>query len=489
MRPSYRHTKITFTLGPATCEPQMLEEVIRAGADVCRLNMAHANHDWVRTMVARVREASKRVGREIPVMMDVKGPEIRTGARDRAVELAVGDLIDLIVNPEAPATDGVLAVPVNYPLLVRDVPAGGLVLVDSGLIQLRVVEKQADRLRCRVEQPGKLGSRRHINLPGIHVELPSLTEKDKGDVLCGIECGVDFFALSFARSGEDIDTLRRFLNEHGSRARIIAKIEDQSAIKNLKDIVNSADALMVARGDLGIEVPYETLPLIQKEAVKMAIGAWKPVIIATHMLESMIENPVPTRAEVTDIANAVQEFTDSVMLSGETTTGKHPLKCIEVMSRIAEKMEGAMPRGFNMPMSNKKLDELRGSNANTVFDSGKIKMLHAAAGLAMELPNAAVIVFTRNGDLPRALSSSRPKGCPIFAFTEDPEIVRRMRLSWGVVPFLLKYEEKNPREMFESAVACLKSEGWVGYGDHLVTVTNNVFDGHLVESTHLHRVE
>jgi pyruvate kinase len=465
----------------------MLEEVIRSGADVCRLNMAHADHDWVRTMVARVRAAGAKVGRDIPIMMDVKGPEIRTGARTEPLELKTGDVVDMIVDPDAPASEGIPAIPVNYPLLVRDVPEGGLVLVDNGLIQLRVTEKTKERLRCRVEQPGRLGSRRHVNLPGIHVELPSLTEKDRNDVRCGVECGIDFFALSFVRSSSDIDTLRSFLSELGSRARIIAKIEDQSAINNLMDIIDAADALMVARGDLGIEVPYESLPLIQKNAIKLAMTAWKPVIVATHMLESMIENPVPTRAEVTDVSNAVLELTDSIMLSGETTTGKHPLKCIEVMTRIAKKMEGSLPVGF-IGHARAKLDANRGAMAHTVFDVAKIQILHAAANLALTLDNAAVIVFTRNGDLPRVLASSRPHGAPVFAFTEDPVILRRMRLSWGVIPFLLPFQEKQV-DTIHAAIECLKKEGWAGYGDHLVIMTNAILDGQIIDSVHLHRVE
>ncbi len=487
MRSSYRHTKITFTLGPATCEPDVLEEVIRSGADVCRLNMAHANHDWVRTMVTRVREAGEKVGRDIPIMMDVKGPEIRTGAREEPLPLKTGDIIDLIVDPAAPVQDNVPVVPVNYPLLVRDVPQGGVVLVDNGLIQLRVTQKSADRLRCQVEQPGMLGSRRHINLPGVRVALPSLTDKDRADVRCGVECGIDFFALSFVREAGDIEILRSFLSELGSRARIIAKIEDQSAIQNLKGIIDAADALMVARGDLGIEVPYETLPIIQKNAIQLARNAWKPVIVATHMLESMIENPVPTRAEVTDVSNAVLELTDSVMLSGETTTGKHPITCINVMDRIATRMESTLPIGFNDPVR-PKLDASLGANAHTVYDVAKTKMLHAAAGLALDLENAAVVVFTRNGDFPRVLSASRPYNCPIFAFTEDPVVLRRMRLCWGVVPFLVNFEDKS-LDTIAHAIAALKREHWVGYGDHLIIVTNAIVDGQIVDSVHLHRVE
>ena len=247
-------------------------------------------------------------------MMDIKGPEIRTGSRSEPIQLTAGQTVDVLGAADAPAEGGTLAIPTNYPKIVSAVPVGGLVLVDNGLIQLRVTEARKDRLRCKVEQPGPLGSRRHVNLPGVKVDLPALTDKDRADVAVGCELGVDFYALSFVREGADVVALRALLAKHGSKAGIIAKIEDQSAIEHLGDILKEADALMVARGDLGIEIPYETLPLVQRRAVSMAIAARKPVIVATHMLESMIQAPVPTRAEVTDVANAALEMADSVML-------------------------------------------------------------------------------------------------------------------------------------------------------------------------------
>ena len=321
---NFRLTKIVFTLGPATHDESVLEKMIAAGVDVCRFNMAHADHPWTRTMIRRVRAVCHQMGRHIAILMDVKGPEIRTGDLPGGpVELVAGQLIDLLPQKGGAEAD-VLAVTVNYPDFGSDVPVGTLVLVDSGLIRLEVVSTAPDRVRCRVIVPAKLGNRRHINLPGVKVRLPALTAKDCADVILGVEEQVDFFALSFVREANDIEILRNLLTEQKSTARIIAKIEDQSGLKHLDEIIEAADAIMVARGDLGIEVPMEDLPLIQKRMIDSCIRCRKPVIVATHLLESMIVSPVPTRAEVSDIAGAVWSGTDAIMLSGETTTVKQP---------------------------------------------------------------------------------------------------------------------------------------------------------------------
>lgn len=336
-----RRTKIIFTLGPATESEEMLEKLIRAGADVARLNMAHANHEWCRLVIRRIRAVSAKVGREIAIMMDIKGPEIRTGDVDHPIVLEAGQIFDFTVRPGADrdGAEEVRSVNVNYLDLVNDIKIGDTVLVDNGLIRLEVLEKQDAHIRCRVLTPGELKSRRHINLPGVKVNLPAFTEKDRADSLVGIAEGIDFVALSFVREAADIETLREFLRSQNSSARIIAKIEDQSAIANLEEIVRATDALMVARGDLGIECPFEELPSIQRRAVGCCLDHGKAVIIATHMLESMITQPMPTRAEITDVANAVHEQADCVMLSGETTVGKYPLDCVAILEKVARRIE------------------------------------------------------------------------------------------------------------------------------------------------------
>jgi pyruvate kinase len=468
----FRHTRVTFTIGPATESEAQLEAIIKAGANVVRLNMAHADHTWVRTIVARVRDVSVRMKKELAVMMDIKGPEIRTGARQDPAQLVVDQLVDVTGSDTAPAAGDVLVIPTNYPKMITAVPVGGVVLVDNGLIQLRVLEQRPDRLRCKVEQPGPLGSRRHINLPGVKVDLPALTDKDRADVAVGCEVGVDFYALSFVREAADVHALRGLLAQHDSKAHIISKIEDQSAIAHLGDILEATDALMVARGDLGIEIPYETLPQVQRQAVAMAIARRKPVIVATHMLESMIHAPVPTRAEVTDVSNAVLEMADSVMLSGETTTGKHPIRCVEVMTRIATTTERELPR----KLSDEQLNE-----------TPKIKLLRAAAGLAQDLGNTGIIAFTRNGDVPRTLSSLRAIGCPIYAFMEETHVHRKMSLLWGVESFQMKFEPKA-EDNITLALARLRDEGLAEPGQVLVIVTNVILGPSVIDSVQLRAV-
>ncbi len=462
---AYRLTKIVFTLGPATADEAMLERLIVAGVDVCRLNMAHADHAWTRAMIHRVREVCRRTGRHIALMMDVKGPEIRTGDLPAPVELEAGQLIDFLPQGGAAEPD-ILAVSVNYPHLGGDVIAGTTVLVDSGLIRLEVVSAAPGRVRCRVIVPAKLGSRRHINLPGVKVRLPALTAKDRGDIAVGAEEEVDFFALSFVREADDVDILRRLLSEKKSAARIIAKIEDQSGLANLDEIITAADAIMVARGDLGIEVPMEDLPLIQKRAVDACIQHRKPVIVATHLLESMITSPVPTRAEVSDIAGAVWSTADAIMLSGETTTGLFPLECVQFMKRVAGRIEGSMTKGYN---------------SGLVLKTNKDRLLRSAIVLAQELGDAGIIVFTRSGLLPQALAALRAWRCPIYAFTDVPQVFRHMLLLWGVEPFLMEFTEE-PERTINDAFAYLLRRGWVQRGDWMVVVTNALAGARTIDT-------
>lgn len=449
----------------------MLASLIVAGVDVCRFNMAHADHTWTRTMIRRVREVCRLTGRQIAILMDVKGPEIRTGDLPAPVELVAGQLIDLL--PQKGETEGdVLAVTVNYPDFGEDVPVGSAVLVDSGLIRLVVVSATRERVRCRVIVPAKLGSRRHINLPGVKVRLPALSVKDRADVALGVEEKVDFFALSFVREAEDVETLRHLLTDSNSTARIIAKIEDQSGLKNLDEIIDAADAIMVARGDLGIEVPMEDLPLIQKRAVEACIRCRKPVIVATHLLESMILSPVPTRAEVSDIAGAVWSSADAIMLSGETTTGKYPLECVQLMKRVTGRIEGSMTGGYNSQLPLK---------------TNKDRLLRSAVMLAQELGDAGIIVFTRTGLLPETLSALRAWNCPLYAFTDVPQVFLHMLLLWGVEPFMMDFK-MGPEETIKDAMAYLLRRGWVKDGDWMVVVTNALADENVIDTIQMRPV-
>ncbi|MGA3067728.1 MAG: pyruvate kinase, partial [Tepidisphaeraceae bacterium] len=427
MRGHYRHTKIIATVGPSTESHDMLGKLILSGVDVIRLNMAHGSDDWVTSLVKRIREVSNEVQRHVAVMMDVKGPEIRTGAIPLPIDLKVGESFEFHVNPPG---EGVHGVQVNYPGLPHDVMVGATVLVDSGLIRMEVLEKSAIHVRCRVLTPGKLGSRRHINLPGVDVNLPSLTEKDERDIRVGVAAGIDFVAMSFVRKAEDIIVLRSLLDHLGSKARIIAKIEDQGGLRNLEEIVKVTDAVMVARGDLGIEIDYHTLPLVQTRIVELCLTEGKPVIIATHLLESMISAPMPTRAEISDISTAVRERADAVMLSGETTTGIYPLECVEVMKNILKTIE---------PTEKRKINEV------IKLHEPKAKMLRSAAVLAQELGHSGIVVFTRSGFLGYTLGALRAVGVPIYAFTDNEALFRQLLLPWGVEPFLMKFSD-DPEE-------------------------------------------
>ncbi|MGH7995788.1 MAG: pyruvate kinase [Opitutaceae bacterium] len=471
---NHRRTKIIFTLGPATESDDMLDALIRGGADIVRLNMAHASHEWTRGTIKRIREASARAGREVAIMMDIKGPEIRTGDLAHPLELKPGEIFDFTVKPGAgrEGSEEIRSVDVNYQGLVKDIQVGDTVLVDNGLIQLEVLEKQAAHIRCRVLVPGELKSRRHINLPGVKVNLPAFTEKDRADTLVGLEEGIDLLALSFVRSAADIRELRGFLEERRSKVWIVAKIEDQSAIRNLDEIVAASDALMVARGDLGIECPFEELPVIQRRAVNACLAQGRPVIIATHMLESMIAQPVPTRAEITDVANAVYEQADCVMLSGETTVGRYPRECVQMLDQIARRIESEIAEG---------------ARETAVFATERMKVLNAAVVLANQLPNSKLITFTRHGFMARGLAALRPVHSPILAFTPHLPLLRQLRLLRSVEPHLLPFAAE-PDLTIESAIGLLRRLGGVAVGDKLIIATDILAQDRLVDSIQLRTV-
>ena len=468
---SFRRTKIIFTLGPATESEAMLETLLKDGADVIRLNMAHATHEWTRNIIARIRSVSARIGIEVAIMMDIKGPEIRTGILESPIELKPGEIFDFTVKPgtDREQAEEIRSVDVNYQDLVNDISVGDTVLVDNGLIQLEVLSKKAAHIRCKVLVPGELKSKRHINLPGVKVNLPAFTEKDRVDTLVGIEAGIDLVALSFVRCADDVIQLREFLKKHKSKAWIVAKIEDQSAIENLDSIVNVCDALMVARGDLGIECPFEDLPVIQRRAVNTCLTYGKPVIIATHMLESMITQPVPTRAEITDVANAVYEKADCVMLSGETTIGKYPRECIQMLDKISKRIER---------------EETADGEKPTVFITEKMKVLHSAVILSDQIAGSQIVTFTRHGMIARGIAALRPVNAPIIAFTPHVELFRQLRLLRSVVPVLMPFAEE-PHLTIENAVSTLKHQKRVSSGDKLIIVTDIIAQDRLVDSIQL----
>ena len=449
-----RKTKIVCTLGPATESPEMLARLIAAGANVFRLNMSHATHDWVRTIVPRIREVARQTSANIAVMMDTQGPAIRTGDVATSLNLHPGDKVEFTVR--GAKSEEHYSVDVNYDGLVDDIHEGDVVLVDNGNLHMKVLAKKENRVQCEVLTQGVLGSRRHINLPGVKVNLPPMTEKDLKDIAVGVELEVDYFALSFCRERSDVDAMRAELRRLGSDAHIIAKIEDQHAVKFVKEIIAAADAVMVARGDLGVECPMEELPIIQRRIVKTCLQVGKPVIVATHMLESMITNPLPTRAEITDVANAVYEQADAIMLSGETSVGKYPVQCVEIFDRVARRIERSGGAGFAR---------------EALVEGPRQKTVAAAVSLANNFPQAKMVVFTFHGTMALYVSHLRPLHAPIFAFTPDERVCRRLALLYAVQAQRMGFVPEPDQNVF-AAEAALLLKGLAESGDHLVVVTD-----------------
>jgi pyruvate kinase len=361
------------------------------------------------------------------------------------------------------------SVDVNYAGFVNDVSVGDTVLVDNGLIKLSVLEKRPNRVRCKVVTPATLGSRRHINLPGVYVNLPPLTKKDTADVALGAELGADFIALSFVREEGDIEELRRLLARKKSKAQIVAKIEDQAAVQSIDRIIKGANVIMVARGDLGIECPMEELPIIQRRIVQMCIRLGKPVIVATQMLESMIESPMPTRAEITDVANAAFEQADAIMLSGETTVGRYPVECVEVLDRIAVRTERSGGAGYAK---------------SAILEDARQKTVSSAVILANSLRGSKIIVFTRHGTMARNVSNLRPERAPIFAFTPSEEVRRQLSICWGVYPVRIQFTEE-PNATIEAAEKFLRDKHLAVSGDNLVIISDLLAEGSRVDCVQL----
>lgn len=451
-----RNTKIVCTLGPATESSEILSALIAAGANVFRLNMSHASHDWVRAIVPRIRDAARQTSANIAIMMDTQGPAIRTGTLATSLNLKPGDTVEFTVR--GARSEEQYSVDVNYDGLVDDISEGDVVLVDNGNLHMKVLGKRENSVRCEVLTKGVLGSRRHINLPGVKVNLPPLTAKDLRDLALGAELNMDYFALSFCREASDIDVMRSELARLGSDAHVIAKIEDQHAVKFIKDIIVAADAIMVARGDLGIECPMEELPIIQRRIVKICLKTGTPIIVATHMLESMITNPLPTRAEITDVANAVFEQADAIMLSGETSVGRYPVQCVEVFDRVARRIERSGGADF----------------ADAAVPEGpREKTAAAAVNLANNFSHAKIVVFTHFGNMARFVSHLRPRTAPIHAFAPDERVCRRMALLRGVQAHRMKFRPEPDKNVFAAEEALLLKSQAVP-GDHIVVVTDIV---------------
>jgi pyruvate kinase len=460
-----RKTKIIATLGPATENPEILRALLEAGVSVFRINMSHSRHDTAARLIYAVRAISTKLNRKISLLLDTQGPAIRTGDLPTKLDLKAGDMLTLAVRGHKP--EEVFSVDTNCDDLVKDIEVGDVVLVDNGVIQMAVKEKSEFLLRCEVFTPGSLGSRRRINLPGVRVNQPAITEKDWDDIRFGVESNVDWIALSFVREAADVWQLRKFLAaQKKNNVNIIAKIDDQSALGNLDQIIQVADGITVARGDLGIECPYEEMPIIQRRIVKKCVAARKPVIVATHLLESMIQNPLPTRAEITDVANAIYEQADAIMLSGETSVGRYSVHCVQVLNRVARRVEFSGNIGFQKQIT---------------LASERDNLIASAIHLADQTKADGIAVFTRQGHLASLCAALRPRWSPVFAFTPDARLARRLRLRYALQPVVLPFSEQ-PKDTIHAAEKVLLERKFLAPGAKVVFITDILDQGQRISS-------
>jgi pyruvate kinase len=454
-RRDFRLTKIICTLGPASSSSEMMEKLAKAGMNIARLNMSHGDHEGHLLSIRRIRSLNRQLNHPVSLMLDLQGPEIRTGVTQGTMQLNVGEEFWVTVSPQENTEEK--SIHVDYKDMIRQLKVGDRITVDNGLINLAVLEIKEQALRCEVVDGGKLGSRKHINLPGVRVNLPSVTDKDRRDILFGIENDIDFIALSFVRNAEAVNQARQILEEAGGHhARLIAKIENQEGIDNFDAILEAADGIMVARGDLGVEIEFSDLPAAQRMIVRKCALAGKPVIVATHLLESMIQNPMPTRAEVSDVANAVYETADAIMLSGETATGTYPVRCVEVLDKIARRTEKEQGLGFERERKPASIRE---------------ELARAACRLADSLDAPAIVVMTRRGLLGQMVSSFRPKRSIIYAFTNMSTTRRKLWLSRSVVPFKMDFSS-DPEKTVAAAFERLRQRNRVLPGDPIVVVSD-----------------
>ncbi|MDX1439507.1 MAG: pyruvate kinase [Rubricoccaceae bacterium] len=434
-----RRTKIVCTLGPATSSRKAIKALIGAGMDVARLNFSHGTHSDHEKLINIVREEARAAGKRVPILQDLQGPKIRIGTMKKGgVLLRKGDSLVLTSEPMEKGTKK--KVYVSYPALAREVQVGGRILVDDGHIELEIADVKQGEVQTEVIVGGVLRSRKGVNLPAIRTSSPSLTEKDLKDLEFGLSHDVDFVALSFVRSGDDVEALLERIEASGKNVGVIAKIEKPEAVTDFDAILSRSDAIMVARGDLGIEIPMQEVPVVQKQLIRKCLQAAKPCITATQMLDSMIENPRPTRAEASDVANAVLDGSDAVMLSGETASGKHPIRAVEVMDEIVRSVENQRRR-------------LGGQEATNEPDQTDAQITQAisytAVRLAEEVDAKALCCLTHSGATAKAIASHRPE-VPIFAFTEDEKVASRMSLLWGTRGLLI--QNQNYTDMAVKAV-------------------------------------
>ena len=449
-----KRTKIICTMGPNTNDKNVIRELVKNGMDIARFNFSHGDHEEQLGRVKNVREIREELGLPIAMLLDTKGPEIRTGivAGDKKLNLVAGNKYTIKME-QCEATEEVNCV--SYSGLAGDVKAGDTILFDDRLIELHVDDTTATEIHCTIVNGGELGSKKGVNVPNVNINLPAITEKDKSDIIFGIEQGFDFIAASFIRNAEGVREIKKILKEHNGDIAIISKIENAEGIANIDEIIAESDGIMVARGDMGVEIPAEDVPHVQKMIIDKCNAVFKPVITATQMLDSMIRNPRPTRAEVTDIANAIYDGTDVVMLSGETANGKYPVEAVTMMAHVCETSEQYLDH-------QKYIDRNKVSEKNNVSNTVSYSAVAAADSLNAE----AIVTPTVSGFTARLVSKYKPSSL-VIATTPDEKVQRKMQILWGVKP--LKADRKNSTDdIIETAVETAKNSGLVKDGDTVV---------------------
>lgn len=454
-----RKTKIVATIGPASDNKETIARLVEAGLDVARLNLSHGDYEEHSKKIELIREVEDDTGKTIGIMLDTRGPEVRTGPLEdkKEIFLYAGEEITL-------TTDDVIGnkerISVSYKELTKDVKTGSRILIDDGLLELQVLEVKGNDIRCKVLNGGLLGSYKGVNIPGVSLNLPALTKKDKEFIHFGIKMGINFIAASFVRKAQDIIAIRAFLDNEGAAGiYIIAKIENQEGVDHIDEILEVADGIMIARGDLGVEIPPEKVPVIQKKLIRKCNDAGKPVITATQMLNSMIGNPRPTRAEASDVANAILDGTDAIMLSGESAIGKYPVESVKTMDRTAREIEGSAFYRETMFSTSQK-DRVKVSTITESISSATCK-------IAMEIGAKCIISATSSGSTARMVSKFRPN-IPIIAVTHDKYVKHYLTVCWGIHPIQLAVRGHTTDELIKNSIRATRRYGLVKAGDRVV---------------------
>jgi pyruvate kinase len=448
-----RKTKVIATIGPACDSVETIKAMIRAGMNVARLNFSHGSHEEHRKRIEAIRQAAQEIDAHVAVMLDTKGDEIRTGRLESgSVHLTTGQHFTLHTRDRVGDASGVS---VSHPDLAREVHEGSIILLDDGVIELRVRAIEAEAIACEVTRGGRLDDRKGVNLPDAALASRPMSRENREDLLFAVDHEIDYIAASFVRTARDVAEIRKLLEDHGAQIPVIAKIENREAVRNLEEIVSASSGTMVARGDLGVELPLQEVPIVQKKIIRTTVMNGRPVITATQMLDSMERNPIPTRAEVSDVANAILDGTSAVMLSGETAQGAYPVEAVRTMAALAMEAEGALDDYGD-------LQHIRSEPAHVVTEA----VSQAAITMAEHLDAAAIVTLTESGFTSRAISKFRP-ACPILAISYSPRVVRRLALNWGVTAILYEGERSNDA-MMGFGVQRGRELGYIQSGDVVV---------------------